>query len=700
MGVTALWVLSGSGPLLRGLRGQVMNGTRFEKSLTALLLSIFSALFLSLPARAADDNPDNAQDPPSRVARISYINGSVSLQPGGTGDWGAAAKNRPMTIGDKLWVDQNARAELEVGELSIHLGSMTALSFLNLDGNVTQIRLAEGHINFRIREMREGDSYEVDTPNVAFTVHKAGAFRIDVGENGDATSVTVIRGEGEVAGGGQTLVVEAGQQANIDGNDASVKISSEAAPPPDDLDQWAQSRDLKEENSPSARYVNRDTVGYSDLDDYGTWNEEPNYGAVWYPNSVEPGWSPYSSGYWNWVGPWGWTWIDYSPWGFAPFHYGRWIYGGGRWGWCPGPYYARPFYGPAFVGFVGGFGAGFGFGVGFGAGFGWFPLGWGEPYHPWYHCGSGYYHNVNVYNTHITNVNTLNSANHNYNYAYAHNANAVTVASHNAFVNGQAIHGSTNRLTSAALHGAQVNNSIAASPNRSSYFGAANSHGNIATPPVSTQSRSVVARTAPAAAASHLPVHTMNTAQLRPAQVSHTTASNRSYSSSPSQTYTGHPALSNSNRTSAASTAPTRSWNAQGNVTDSGRAPQGFGAASSSVTHTTSPAEANRPPWARSGASAGSYQGGNSTSRSASVNRPPASYNSNNANRPPAANRSYTPPPRPSSAPHYGSPAPHSSGGGSSHASGGGSPHGGGGHPSGGGGGHPGGGGGGGSHHR
>ena len=50
---------------------------------------------------------DDSQDPPSRVARISYLDGSVSLQPGGAGDWGAAAKNRPITIGDKLWTDKD-----------------------------------------------------------------------------------------------------------------------------------------------------------------------------------------------------------------------------------------------------------------------------------------------------------------------------------------------------------------------------------------------------------------------------------------------------------------------------------------------------------------------------------------------------------------------------------------------------------------
>jgi len=58
-------------------------------------------------------------------------------------------------------------------------------------------------------------------------------------------------------------------------------------------------RNIKEDQSPSARYVNRDTVGYSDLDDYGTWKEEPEVGNVWVPNNVSPGWAPYSDGNWG-----------------------------------------------------------------------------------------------------------------------------------------------------------------------------------------------------------------------------------------------------------------------------------------------------------------------------------------------------------------------------------------------------------------
>ena len=401
---------------------------------------------------AADQAPadPNAPDPPSRVARVSFLDGTVSFQPGGQGEWGSAARNRPVTIGDKLWTDKASRAELQAGEASIHMGSMTALSFLNLDDAIMQVRIPEGAINFRVRELREGDVYEIDTPNLAFTVKQAGAFRVNVSENGDATSVVAIRGEGEVTTGGKTYTVHAGEQAEFEGTD-SPQYHVTAAPAPDGLDRWAAERDLREDNSVSSKYVSPEVPGRADLDDNGEWNEEPDYGPVWYPAQVSPDWAPYSYGAWNYVGPWGWTWVGYEPWGFAPYHYGRWSYIGNRWGWCPGPYYARPFYGPAFVGFIGGAHFGVGFGFGAGAGVGWFPLGFHEPYYPGFHASRTYITNINVHNTVIRNVNTLNSGTRNFNYAYANNTHAVTATSRNAFVGGQSINRTSNHITAASL---------------------------------------------------------------------------------------------------------------------------------------------------------------------------------------------------------------------------------------------------------
>src|SRR5580658_4185963 len=465
---------------------------------------------VSQPNQADSADPSaqsDANDPPTRVARISYVDGSVSLQAGGQGDWGNAARNRPMTIGDKIWTDKDSRAELQTGVVSIHLGSMTALSFLNLDQNITQMRLAEGSINFRVKEIREGDTYEVDTPNLVFTITQAGAFRVDVNENGDNTGVTVIRGAGQVTASGKTYDLEPGQRAVFNGTDSVQSTIVPHAPPPDGLDKWSNDRDLGEQNSVSQRYVPQDMPGTQDLDNNGTWSEDGDKGPVWYPSEVPADWAPYSNGYWSYVGPWGWTWVDYAPWGFAPFHYGRWGFVGSRWGWYPGPRFGVSIYGPAFVGFLGG-GFGFGFGVGFGVG--WFPLGFGEPFHPWYHAGFGYAERINVRNTSISNVNVIHGGG-NFNYAYAHNTHAVTATSRSGFTGGAAVNRGAAHIDEASLRGAQVSNRVGFSPTKQSALGAANARGNVSRPPSSVENRSVMARTTPAAGASHLPVHTMNT---------------------------------------------------------------------------------------------------------------------------------------------------------------------------------------------
>ena len=659
-----------------------------------------------------DGNPQS--DPPSRVARLGYMEGSVSLQPGGQGEWGNAVKNRPITVGDKIWSDTNSRAELEAGEATVHLSSMTALSFLNLDEQTTQMRLAEGTIHFRVRELRQGDVYEVDTPNLSFNVTEAGAFRVEVNENGDATLVTVIRGEGQVTTNGSTYMVHAGERGEFKGTD-NVSYFIAAAPAPDDFDRWSNDRDLKEENSVSSRYVSREVPGYGDLDENGSWNQEPDYGPVWYPAQVDPGWAPYSNGYWSYVGPWGWTWIDYAPWGFAPYHYGRWAYIGSRWGWCPGPYYARPVYGPAFVGFLGG-GFGIGFGWGFGGGIGWFPLGPHEPFHPWYHTSGVYYRNINYRNTVLRNTAVLNSRGA-FNYAYAHNVNAVTAASRNSFVGGQAIHRGAYPMTEANLRGAEVSNRANFSPTRQSYMGAAATRGNVARPSASTENRFVVARTAPGAAASHMNVHTFgagnqpsrggsnSSAADRPAigraaqtaaaanlnRNRGTTARQRELAQDKPQSSVGH---------GAGNSGGTRTWSAQGSTTDRGHAPSGFGSES---PHNSSANRSDRPAWAGSSnrsynppARSSSYSNNRSSYGNMGRGYSEPSYGSRGVYSQP---RSYSAPSRSYSAPSRSYSAPSRSngggGGGSYHSTGGG-----GGSHGGGGGGHSsgGGGGGGGSH--
>src|SRR5258708_12065056 len=96
-----------------------------SKSGLTMLLGLAGLLSFVAPQARADE-----KDPPTRVARISYLDGSVSLQPGGQGDWGSAAKNRPVTIGDKICAETDSRPKLQAGTPPIHPCSITPLSFL------------------------------------------------------------------------------------------------------------------------------------------------------------------------------------------------------------------------------------------------------------------------------------------------------------------------------------------------------------------------------------------------------------------------------------------------------------------------------------------------------------------------------------------------------------------------------------------
>src|ERR1700675_2778815 len=129
--------------------------------LSAVLLVALATV--ALPQQAAAQ--DQQDDPPSRVARLGYMEGSVSFQPAGEPDWVQAVANRPMTTGDKLWADKDSRAELQLGSSVIRLDANTGFSFLNLDDNTVQIQLTSGAINVTVRRLSDGDDFEVDTPN-------------------------------------------------------------------------------------------------------------------------------------------------------------------------------------------------------------------------------------------------------------------------------------------------------------------------------------------------------------------------------------------------------------------------------------------------------------------------------------------------------------------------------------------------------
>jgi hypothetical protein len=454
---------------------------------------------IALPTRSAAQDQD---DPPGRVARLGYLQGSVSFEPAGETDWVGAVPNRPMTTGDQLWTDEASRAEVQLGSAVIRMAPFTGFSFLNLDDNTVQIQLTSGAINVTVRRLGEDDDFEIDTPNQAFTVTQPGHYRVEVGADGNSTIISVREGDGEADGGGQSYELRGGQRATLSGTDG-LYADIEELYAPDDFDVWSQGRDHRYDFSRSAQYLSRDVVGFDDLDDYGDWRDDPSYGHVWFPNRVEGGWAPYHTGHWVWISPWGWSWVDDSPWGYAPFHYGRWVSVGGRWGWVAGPVAVQAVYAPALVVFIGG-GPG-----GFGGNVGWFPLGPREVYVPSYHVSEAYVTRVNVssttvnvtqvtnvYRTTIVNNTTTNITN--ITYANRTVQGAVVVVPQQAFVSAQPVARAAVTVSAQQIASAPLSGRVAVAPTQASVMGAkAATAGHVAAPPAAVASRQVVAKKTP-----------------------------------------------------------------------------------------------------------------------------------------------------------------------------------------------------------
>lgn len=358
-----------------------------RRMLPALLL----AVVLPVAAQA---------DPPGRVGRVAELQGQVWQYDVEQGDWMAAVLNRPLTTGDRIATDADGRAALRIGSTSVRLGAGSEIEVLQLDDERVRLQLHGGPLALHLRTHDAAREFEIVTQEGRFDPERAGHYRID---RFDATtSVTVWSGQLVFQSADNAATIIAGQRADI------VQIGGRTqytlVQPVRDAfaDEVAAAEAAADRSVSTTRYVSPEMTGAESLDAYGRWENDPQYGALWVPRAVVPGWAPYRYGHWAWIRPWGWTWVDDAPWGFAPFHYGRWIYRGSLWCWVPGHWVARPVYAPALVAWVGAPLGGVSVSVNIGPSVGWFPLAPREVFVPPYRVTPNYVRSVNV--TQVTNI--------------------------------------------------------------------------------------------------------------------------------------------------------------------------------------------------------------------------------------------------------------------------------------------------------
>jgi len=275
---------------------------------------------------------------PVRLARISFVEGNVSLRTSDQGQWSQAARNLPIRQGSTLSAEADGRAEIQFDDgskLRIGGGAVITLTQLYSDsqGEYTQITLRSGDASLRIT--KAPSVYQVDAPFASIDASGVSRLRISA-DNGLRASV--LQG---------SAVVQAGKGKITLNTDTSIRLASatdplapQPLPAPDAFDSWVVSLDASSDaydHSPHRAYVPANVAITGDnLDEYGDWRNDAHYGHVWCPRVADTTWRPYHSGHWVWVDPFGWTWVADEPWGWAPYHYGTWVHEPYGWVWVPG----------------------------------------------------------------------------------------------------------------------------------------------------------------------------------------------------------------------------------------------------------------------------------------------------------------------------------------------------------------------------
>lgn len=284
----------------------------------------------------------------ARVVRLSFVEGTVSVEQPGAPGWAEAPANTPIQEGFKLSTAEDSFAEVEFENGSTaRVGQHSLLEFTQLaldanGGKLNQLALEQGYATFNF--IPEGsDVYEVKAGDVTITPgrdEKRVTFRADLQDG--MVRVEVFKGSVEVSSlfGREVLARDTVFELRP-GTEQAVNITHGIKK--DSWDKWVEDREKQAQtahrNSPPGLYTNNVTAllyGWNDLYQYGGWGYVPQYGDCWFPR-VGYGWSPYRAGQWGWYPGAGYTWISYEPWGWLPYHYGGWAYQPGYgWFWVPG----------------------------------------------------------------------------------------------------------------------------------------------------------------------------------------------------------------------------------------------------------------------------------------------------------------------------------------------------------------------------
>lgn len=297
---------------------------------------------------------------PFRAARLTYLEGKISVAQANSSAKDTAIINMPLVEGSVISSGDDGQAEIEFEDGSLaRITPNSGISLVNLssdsNGNYrTRIAVLGG---LAYLELRAGTKYQysVDAGGDVISPIENATVRVNFDEA--PATIAVLDGSAHISGSKSSPEADAnaGQTVRIgDGSDGGTYVV-QGAVSPESWDQWNEERDTiaaaeaGSQTDARSKYAGDQGYGWSDLDANGNWYNVPGQGEVWQPeiaaadqNSAQDSadgqdsFDPYGYGSWAWT-PAGYTWVSAYGWGWLPYRCGQWSYWDGfGWGWQPG----------------------------------------------------------------------------------------------------------------------------------------------------------------------------------------------------------------------------------------------------------------------------------------------------------------------------------------------------------------------------
>ena len=256
------------------------------------------------PCIAWSGEPAQAQsDPPGRVGRLAFTRARSPSTTTSRATGHRPPLNTPLSTGDSLWTEPNARSEISLAGTRMRMDGATQLDMLAVDDSQTRLQLDQGRIDIKTFTMETNQPYQIVTPRGTISLQQQGDYYVEAGSPrirpGSACAPARRKSRRP---NGQVLAVRAGEVVEItgDGNAPQLHTIQTAPPPMPPIGPSATARSSTTSRRNTCRPASPATRTSTTM---APGRNDRSYGQVWMPRAVPRGWAPYSTGRWAYVQP-------------------------------------------------------------------------------------------------------------------------------------------------------------------------------------------------------------------------------------------------------------------------------------------------------------------------------------------------------------------------------------------------------------